>query len=148
MVVLDGDHLSYPFLTHDHSTSSATTSTATPAEKSCIINGALNVIYLFKLGIPKPNLFLIFCIFYGFEFFSDACVVKILDSKFRVPFMSIRLPPLLSVENLKFSFSTLHALAVNLSVLLYAQRSVEELSADDLDIGLNATDNVTEIIGG
>ena len=114
--------------------------------------GYLNAIYLFKLDVPKTNLFVIFSIFYGFEFFADAGVVKTLDSRFRVPFMSLRLPPLLGGDNLKSCTAAVSPLANTLLALLYAQRSIEEWMGsgvvDDLAMGLNATNNGTDIIDG
>ena len=136
-------------------TTTTTTTTSTPAEKCCIINGALNAIYLFKLDTPKTDLFLIFCIFYFFELFADAGVVKTLDTKFRVPFLSLRLSPLLSRANLESCSGAFLTLVNNLAVLLYAQRSIEEIQGggggggvDDLAMGLNATTNGTDIIDG
>ena len=127
----------------------------TPAEKCCIMCGYLNAIYIFKLDVPKTNLFVIFSIFYGFEFFADAGVVKTLDSRFRVPFMSLRLPPLLSGDNLKSCTAAVSPLADTLLALLYAQRSIEEWMGsdvvDDLVAGLNATsvaDNGNDTYGG
>ena len=114
--------------------------------------GYLNAIYIFKLDVPKTSLFVIFSIFYGFEFFADAGVVKTLDSRFRVPFMSLRLPPLLSGDNLKSCTAAIGPLANTLIALLYAQRSIEEWMGsgvvDDLAMGLNATNNGTDIIDG
>ena len=117
--------------------------------------GYLNAIYLFKLDTPKPDLFLIFCIFYFFELFADAGVVKTLDTWFRVPFLSLRLPPLLSADNLGSCTGASLTMLNNLLILLYAQRSIEEIQGggggggvDDLAMGLNATNNGTDIIDG
>ena len=111
----------------------------------------MNAIYIFKLDVPKTDLFLIFCIFYFFELFADAGVVKTLETKFRVPFMSLRLPPLLSAKTLESCSGGVAPLVSCLGALLYAQRSIEERGGgvvDDLAMWLNATTNGTDIIDG